>query len=217
MKSVILSTLALGALAGAATADVSYMASVPQASTNFSEVVSLPQWDPALFPNEVLIGVVITLTANVDGRIRAESNDGEPATINADLAALVTANAPAGLQVVSLPLANFMFAATAFDGSIDFGGTSGFDTGTLAGADMDSNSLTFPPGNSVPYIGNGNIAVTVTADGASIVSGAGNIVTVITTEARATLEITYQTRIIPAPGAAAMLGLGGLLIARRRR
>ena len=109
-----------------------------------------------------------------------------------------------------------MFNASPFDGSIDFGGTSGFDTGTLSGMDMNSNSIELPADLS-GYIGNGSIVVGIVAQGTSTVSGAGNIVSIINTAADGIVDITYKTRQIPGPGAASLLGLGGLLVARRRR
>lgn len=216
MRNVLVSTLAVAALAGSAVADVSYTNSVPLTNTNWQTGLSLPQWDPAQFPGEELFCVSLKLSASVDGRIRAESLDNEASTITASLSAQLTASAPSGLQVISLPLTNAVFFATQFDGSIDFGGTSGFDTGTLTGSDMDTNSLMLPADLSA-YIGGGSIAVGLDAAGLSNVSGAGNIVSIINTAAAAELEITYKTRQIPGPGAAGLAGLGGLLLARRRR
>ncbi len=216
MKSVIVSAVAVAALAGSALADVSYTNGFPSTNTNWITSVALPQWDPALFPGEELVSVSLKLSASIDGRIRAESLDNAESVITAALSAQVMANAPSGLQVISLPLANQVFNATAFDGAIDFGGTSGFDTGALNGSDMDTNTLSLPTDLSA-YIGAGNISVDLAADGLSSVSGAGNIVSIINTAAGAELEITYVTRIIPTPGAAALVGLGGLLVARRRR
>lgn len=215
-KVSILSAAAVAALAGSAMADVSYSSSVPLTTTNWNTNLSLPQWDPSMFPGEELYCVSLKLSSNVNGRIRAESLDGAPSTISADLSAQITANAPAGLQVVVVPLASQMFNATAFDGFIDFSGTSGFDTGTLAGMDMNTNSVSLPSDLS-GYIGGGNISVGLGAQGLSNVSGAGNIVSIINTAADGLVEITYKTRAVPGPGAVALVGVGGLMMARRRR
>ena len=216
MKKLI-AVLAVSGLAASAMADVSYSGSIPVTTTNWSSSINVPQFDPSLLgPGEEMYCVTIKLTGSVEGRIRAESLDGSPSMIDATLSAQITANAPAGLQVITVPLTTQMFAASAFDGSIDFGGTSGFDTGTISGGDMDSNSESLPTDLSA-YIGLGNINIPVSAVGTSVVSGAGNIVSIINTAAGVDLEITYKTRQIPTPGAAALVGIGGLMVARRRR
>ncbi len=216
-KQIALATVAVAGLAASALADVSYNGSVPLTNTNWMSSISVPQFDPALLaPGEEMWCVVIKLTGGVEGRIRAESLDNDVSLITAAISAQITANAPAGLQVITVPLTNVMFNATAFDGNIDFGGTSGFDTGTQVGGDMDSNSVGLPADLS-PYIGLGNILIPVDAEGLSTVSGAGNIVSIINTAAAVELEITYKTRQIPTPGAAALVGIGGLMVARRRR
>ncbi len=61
MKNVLVSTLAVAALAGVASADVSYSDSIPLTTTNWSSGVSLPQWNPAAFPGETLVGVKMLL------------------------------------------------------------------------------------------------------------------------------------------------------------
>ncbi len=216
-KFIALSVVAVAGLTASAMADVSYSGSVALTNTNWSDSISVPRFNPALLgPDEEMYCVVIKLTGSVEGRVRAESLDGAPSLINATISATLTANAPAGLQVITVPLTNTMFNASPFDGVIDFGGTSGFDTGTVAGGDMDSNSVELPADLS-PYIGVGNILIGVTAAGTSNVSGAGNIVSIINTAAGVDLEITYKTRLIPTPGAAALVGIGGLMVARRRR
>ena len=216
MKKLI-AVLAVSGLAASAVADVSYSGSIPVSSTNWSSAITVPQFDPSLLgPGEEMYCVMIKLTGSVEGRIRAESLDAAPSLIDATLSAEITANAPAGLQVITVPLSTTMFPASAFDGSIDFGGTSGFDTGTVAGGDMDSNSVMLPSDLS-PYVGLGNILIPVSAQGTSTVSGSGNIVSIINTAAGVGLEITYKTRQIPTPGAAALVGIGGLMVARRRR
>lgn len=199
----------------ASGATVSYMANIGVGQTNWNMSPTLPQWDPALFPGQTLQSVKLTVKGTVEGDARVESTDGSAATVNFAVAATITATAPGGLIVNVLPLAGGSFNATAFDGTLDFGGTSGQSLLNLTNQATISNMLTDPPDNLSAYIGNATISVPTVAVGSSSASGAGNLFSSFRTEAGAMLTIEYT--FVPAPSAAALLGLGGLLAARRRR
>lgn len=219
MKTRMLAAaLAVVAAAGAANAaSVMYQASIPLQSTNWNLPLSLPQWDPLLFPNQTLTKVTIKLTGDVEGDARVESLDAAPGMINYGVSAVIGMTGPGGVNIIVLPLAGGNFNASAFDGNIDFGGTSGFSDLGLMNSDQDTTMLTDPPTDllAAGFVGNGMVNFNLTATGASSANGPGNVNQQFRTEAGANVMITYE--FVPAPSSLALLGLGGLVAGRRRR
>ncbi len=210
--------IALAAAAGTANAaTVEYMANIPLQITNWNNPLNLPQWDPALFPDQTLTKVTIMLTGSVDGDARVESLDAAASTINFNVSSTITLTGPSGVNILVLPLVGGSFNATAFDGISDFLGTSGQSNLGLTNSDMGMQMLTSPPTDFLAggFIGNGNVAFNLTALGTSSASGPGNVISQFRTEAGAVVKVTYE--FIPAPSAMALLGLGGLIATRRRR
>ncbi len=218
MKNII-AAAALLAIAGAAQAGtVSYSGSYALSSTNFfsAPIANVTQWDPAAFGASAsdLISVKLTVTGKARGFVNAENLDVTPADVNYNVSASVIVSAPAGISLATIPVANGTQSLSAFDGTQDFGGTSGFSSGTM-------NASSAPLSQTVlaafaAYIGTGNVAgVTITGIGSSGGSGGGNLIFQAGTDAGADWTIEYTW--IPTPGAAALLGLGGLVAGRRRR
>jgi hypothetical protein len=214
----LLAVLAAAALTSSATAaTVTYgPASFGPATTNWSSNLSLPKWDPALFPGQVLTGVSFTLNGNVTGNASFESLDGAPATINLNLQSTITLTDPnSNVLVTVIPVANISAGASAFDGVIDFGGTSGNSYIGLSGSASNSGSS----GNLALFTGSGNILLPVSAAGTSSASGAGNLITQFSTTAGADASVTYTYTAVPEPSTIALAGLGLIALvglARRR-
>lgn len=217
MKIVAIAmTSALVAAAAANAATVTYSGGIALATTNWSQNPTLPQFDNTAggsFDGFVLTGVELTLTGTVNGDIKFESLDAAPATVNYSISANMTIAGPGGANGIALPVAGGSFNATAFDGNQDFGGTSG---ATFVGL-TNTDSTTATPFIFAPYIGNSTIALTVAATGTSGGSGAGNLIQQFATNASAEYSVKYTYEPVPAPAAAALLGLGGLIAGRRRR
>ena len=118
-----------------------------------------------------------------------------------------------------IPVVNNSDAATAFDGTIDFAGTSGKAYENLSGTDTASDNTT-DSGDLALFTAMSlgeTISLPVTAVGSSSGSGAGNLLLLFNTFAGADIKVMYEYELIPAPGALALLGLGGLVATRRRR
>lgn len=218
MKTVLTAAV-LAMSAGQAFADtLSYSDVVSLSSTNWSDTVAVSQFDTAL---GTLTGVTFTLEGEVDGSFSVESLDAAPATVTASLGARIEAgHATLGSLGVVLPVADASFALSAFDGTIDFAGTSG-TAGTGNATDMVSSTLT---SGLDPFLGTGTISFDVTAEGASTGSGAGNLITQFATNAAAAVTVVYEytaapVAAVPLPAGLPLLltGLGALAVLRRRK
>jgi hypothetical protein len=196
-------------------ATVSFSDSIPVQPTNFSSSVSVSKFDPSL---GTLLSIQFDLAGAVEGSARFESLDAAPATVTMNLSAQIALQRPDNSTlVVVLPLVQTVDNVTAFDGTIDFGGTSGRTYSGLSNS--ASNSFTSPPPISdlALFTGLGNITLPVVATGMSSGSGAGNLILQFNTSAGADVMVTYTYEPIPEPASLALLGFGMLTVLRRRR
>lgn len=211
--AALMGAVSLGAGAGVARADqISFMDTVPLQPTNFNSSVTIPKFDPNL---GVLTKVIFKLDGHVEGTAKFESLDSEPAVIDMELAAQITLQRPdMSTLVVSLPLVMTSDNATAFDGLVDFDGTSGKTYAGLMADDLEM-AMTMDPGDLALFTGVGDISLPVLAMGASTGSGAGNLLLQFNTSASAGVMVTYCY--IPEPATVALCGVGALGFIRRRR
>ncbi len=162
---------------------------IPFAITNWSSSVSVPKFNPTL---GTLLSIQFTLRGDIRGSARAESLDASPTTVTTQFSANLALTRPdMSTIVVSVPVANFVNNFTAFDGTIDFGGTSGVTHSGISAT--DSQVVTSPPPVSdlALFTGVGNIVLPVAAQGSSIATGSGNLITQFNTEASATVTVCY--------------------------
>jgi len=222
IKSIFAAGLVLGFASTANAASISFSDEYPAgasggavATTNWTQTLTVSQFDASLGP---LQSVSITLEGLIDGTGAAESEDGSPSVITLELGVGFTADLSA-LTIADLVVdvaASDTFNATAFDGVIDFAGTSGISGVPLSGSDTGGTS-TSNAADLALFTGLGTISFDITADGQSTATGAGNVISQFATNGGAILTVTYNYGEIPAPAPLALLALGMLGIARARR
>ncbi len=192
--------------------------------TDWTTSLTVTKFDPAL---GVLQSIDFVLTGRVQGSAAFESRDAKANVITTNLSASITLDRPDNSQLaVVVPLVSMMTSATAYDGVLDFGGTSGATfnglqsslVDTVAGDKAASDLALFTGSSGAP----GSISLSAAATGQSSASGSGNLVSQFTTNAGADFTVTYNYTPAPEPGTyALMLGGFGALVGvqrlRRRR
>jgi len=194
----------------------SYSGMVDLQSTDWTESLSVPQFDEMGGLRE-LVSISIFLEGGVSGSAALESLDNAPTKVVAELSAEISISLGAELLGVVIPIADGSFNASAFDGMVDFGGTSGMTFENLAATDSTDVNLTDADAAFAAFLGNGSVKLDGEARGTSFGSGAGNLVLQFTSAAEMAYRITYNYTEIPTPGALAIFAGAGLIALRRRR
>ena len=211
---------ALTPFTSAQAATISFSDSKAMATTNWTDVLSFSKFDTSL---GTLTSIKFDLSGAVQGSGNAESLDAAASDVSLSLGALLGLTRPDGSTlVVTNPLFSQVFNFSAFDGSINFGGTSGGSTGTVSanGANffVSSSASDF---SLFSALGGGTINLGLNAVGNSSGTGAGNLVTQFNTAAAGNVVVTYtytSASVVPEPATLATLIAGlGLMGAVRRR
>jgi uncharacterized repeat protein (TIGR01451 family) len=165
---------------------------IPDTLAGFSIQKAVNQFDPSLGD---LQEVDILNSGAITSDIRAENTS---TLVGANITGLVqgslTLLGPNGLSINSTASQNAgNFQAAPFDGTIDFGGTSGVDLGSkTATATSQGSALTGQDMNS--FIGTGQVTFTENVNVQSSASGGGNLLAGITSTANATITVRYKYR-----------------------
>ncbi len=193
--STLTGSIALMSVAAVVHGDtLEYTDDISLMTTNWSGMMSFPQFDPAL---GTLNSVTVELGGHVEGDAKFESLDAEPATVVMNLAAEIELQRPDNSPLaVVVPLVETTDNVTAFDGTIDFLGDSGRTYEGLSGDDMETEMTTLPSDLAL-FTGTGNIDLPAVASGASTGSGAGNLILQFATSASSNAKVIYD--FTPAP------------------
>ncbi|WP_353932554.1 PEP-CTERM sorting domain-containing protein [Okeanomitos corallinicola TIOX110] len=198
-------------------ASISYSANSGDfASTDFYDtVLSIQKFNSAL---GTLESVTLDITGNIKGDARFESLDAAATIIRTEIGADLFLN-QGSTNLLTLNLSQSeLFNATAFDGQIDFGGTSGGSFDNIMDQRAQTQTLT---DNLGAFIGSGNIDFLLSATARSSITGSGNLATIINTLAKGELTVTYNYSATSVPEPSAFLGFGliagfGLLSQRKK-
>lgn len=178
-KLIALILTSVAALAATST----HTLTVFPTATNWSVTNAVPQWNPA---DGTLNSVTVTVAGNVSSRFRAESRDTIDTVTTATTDAHVTATA-GGVTADALISPTHTQVLTAYDGVLDYGGTSGFTVTSVAtGSDAESASVL------TPFIGTGTIPVSAGATATATYEGSGDYRFIVNTTASAIVTITYD-------------------------
>ena len=194
----------------------SYSGMVDLQSTDWAESLLVQQFDEGNGARK-LVSICIHLEGTVSGSAGLESLDASPAKIAVELSAMISLSLGDVTLAVVLPIADDTFNASAFDGTIDFGGTSGMTFEKLSASDNADNKLTAENAAFGKFLGDGSVKLDGEATGSSSGSGAGNLILQFNTQAALAYRITYKYTEVPAPGSLAILAGAGMMASRRRR
>jgi hypothetical protein len=150
----------------------------------------VPQFAPAL---GILTGISVTFAASVEGSAGVESLDAAPAVTTTNYSANITLIGPAGIAPLSVsPAISFVDSLSAFDGVIDFAGTSGILRSGIALSDSAGVSVPLTPANLATFVGNGVVNWSGMAAGNSFVTGPGNVLSQFLTRASGVVTVCYD-------------------------
>jgi hypothetical protein len=211
-------------VAGSASADfmTSWQTqSYGYSSTNWSTNLTFNQFDN-LGGSLILTGIEWILDGYSQGTVQFENEGGGSETIVYYLKADVTLKKP-DTSTISLVIPTATNGpggelVASYDGTTDWGGTSGRTYEGLSGSDSDTGVLT-APADLTAFTGAGTIDLPTSAQGTSYGSGGGSLSFKSTTEAKAEARIRYlYTDAIPEPGTAGLMlvGLAAVGLLRRR-
>ena len=225
IRQTVLAALTFCALGSAQALTIHHQISLdsniaPLRSTAWSVDALLPQFDGSL---GTLDSVTLTLFGHLEGSAKAESINVGARDVTLNLRATLKLVDPvsASTLVQTTPLVSNTFNASSFDGTSDFGGTSGR---SYLGLVADSSTMsTFTDGATLAmFTGTGSVTTKLSAQGASSYLSSGNIDSQFRTKASGYANVTYayHTTAVPEPGTWALmfagLGMIGLLASRRR-
>jgi hypothetical protein len=177
-----------------APASQTVQANFGSGTTDWTRTQGVNQFNPGL---GTLTAVEITNAGSLTSHIRVESLDSAPANVTGTVSGNLTlASAVAPSLVTTTNAATENFQAGAFDGTIDFAGTSGKDFGDKSSGGSKSLVLT-SPADLANFIGLGKVSFTETAHATSTADGAGNLLSQINSTAQAIVTVKYDY--IPAP------------------
>lgn len=226
MKKLFMSALALAVALSASSAwaaSISFSSPYgPDSVGSAPTSVSLSKFDPSL---GTLLSVTLELDATADsGTIVWDNEAGVASTVTLGIGATVTANAPAALTVVAVPLQVGNGSVDASnDVGADFVGSDSFTVTGNVGVDSDSATLN---SGLAPYIAaflGDSFNVTVGSTIQTFLSTSGGFGPIDTTPGATSglITVTYEYQPVPEP-ASVVLGLFGvaglaLAVARRRK
>ncbi len=158
---------------------------------------SVRQYDPSLGQ---LTAVEIQIAGQITTDIKVENRNLTPATVQAVVSGTLGLNAPNLSAVVTTSSETQTLQASAFDGNLDFGGSSGagFAPRTVTG----THSLVLTSNADLaPYLGTGSIPVTMHADGTASITGASNLAALTSSISSAQVAVIYHyipsNRLVP--------------------
>ncbi len=158
------------------------------AKTGWSKTATVAQFNPAL---GTLLSVDINTTDTLQSEFQFENLDALPGTVSGQINGTVTVNVPGASPLVNNLTASSSFNAGAYDGTIDFGGASGHDSGLQAKTATGSETIT-DASLLQQFEGTGSLTVSAQAGATSSMSGPGNVLALHSASAGAQVQLVYH-------------------------
>jgi hypothetical protein len=220
LNKILCGATLLCAAGFANAASISFSQDVLVDTTNYTTSVDLSKFD-TMGGTRVLESVTFSIAGSISGSAELESRDAQAATIEYKLESELTlTDALMNTLVVSIPSLSDTFLATAYDGVLDSGGTSGasfFDLSASQYAEQSFNDAA----TLAMFTGSDFATFAFDANATSAATGAGNLVSSFNTSAGGLVSVvyTYSDVSVPvsAPAHLAALGLGLLAFAGVRK
>jgi hypothetical protein len=195
---------------------ISYSDTLGFTHPHFVEELAVPQFDSAL---GTLSSVTLEIALGQESTVKGELLNPElPGLHEYDLDWNVTLTGLGGQTLLELlDVASSSGGLTAFDGSHDYDGTSGF-TDFYASDASDTLSYTEVTPGFGSFIGTGSMSFIIEALANLSLAGTGAPFDVVhETGVTAHVEVTYEYLPIPEPVSLAFFGAGALVAVMRRR
>jgi hypothetical protein len=164
-------------------------ATFPSTKTGWTKSAQVAQFDPSL---GTLLSIDIINTTTIQGEFQLENIDNEGGLISATVNGGATLTVPGLNPLTASTTLSQNFNAPAFDGDIDFGGTSGEDSGLKTNSGTNSITNITDPGVLAEFQGTGTLSLSAHATSRSTVSGPGNVLVLLNTSAGAQVQVVYH-------------------------
>lgn len=220
LKKILCGATLLCAAGFTSAATIEDTAIVPQQLTDYDTVVSMDLFDD-MGGTLVLQSVTFSIDGSIFGSAAVENLGASNQTVDTTLSAELTlTDALMNTLVVTIPTISNSFDATAFDGTIDFDGTSGITYPELSANQYEEETYT-DAATLAFFTGMGTADFGFDAAATSRAVGGGNLITQFRTEASGIVKVVYEYTRVPvnvsSPSQVAFLGLGLLAFAGLRK
>ena len=172
--------------------ELCYGATFPMQTTNWNDNATVPTFNPAL---GTLTGVRVRLTSTIQGAPSVENSSNASDFVTTVFCADVTVARPdTTLVTTTVPVAQYFDSLSAFDGTLDFGGTSGIQHLNTVAQNTSTIVLNSAPDLTLftgPLGGFSTVTLPVEARNTAFVIGAGPIVSALPQQASIALEVCY--------------------------
>ncbi len=164
-------------------------ATFASAKTGWTNTAQVAQFNPAL---GTLLSIDVINTATMQSEFQVENLDNVAGNISSTVNGGVTVSVPDVSPLTASASLSNSFDAAADDGTIDFSGPGGHDSGLETQSGTNSISDITSAAVLQEFEGTGTVTLSGQATARSSVSGPGNVLALISTNAGARVQVVYH-------------------------
>lgn len=174
---------------GISAAPITHTLTIPLTTTNWTKSIDVPKFDGSL---GMLSEVRFSVQSTMSGTLKVESLDSAPVSVQSTLSSLIRIRRPdQSVLMTHTPSVSNDDSFGAYDNVTDYSGNSG-KTYSISKTSNESLSLgSLSASDSALFMGNGVVTLPVTAVASSGFAGGGNLHSISTVAASATITVTY--------------------------